>query len=68
LMVRKPSEHSLNPQPQLRPPLPLYPKPQHRLHPLHLSGSSSEGGRVQYKIIECLVFQGACGFMDVRYV
>jgi len=40
--LHSPSQQSLTPQPQLR--LPLHHQPQPCLHPLHPSGSFSEGG------------------------
>jgi hypothetical protein len=53
-----PSQHSLTPQPQLR--LPLQPQPQPRLHPLHPSRSSSEGGAVAVQNFdrEIYIFRG----------
>ena len=81
-----PSLHSLTPQPQLRLLLPLHPQsppqPQPHLHPLHPTGSSSRGGRLQGKIVKDLLLgralahfdhkifkfcKGGSGSMDVRY-
>jgi len=60
------SQQSLIPQPQLRLPLPLHPQPQpqFRLHPLHLSGSSSKGGAVAVQNCKNeFIFKGAsCTF------
>ena len=90
-VVRKPSDewsgvpdstslHSLTPQPQLR--LPLHPQPQPHLHPLHPSGSSSEGGGGCKANSKIFIIGGAVahfghinffflgvggGSMDVRY-